>query len=251
MLVFIAINQVDEPLLGATVGEELWYWLVRLAALAGGLWAADLVVAKALAERLVNPRWLKPVVLVSALGLLPFAAAEVIVEPLLPIRPEYTDDELRAYSIVLVFLGEYVTILSILIPVHLLLWLLIEWKAAAPGAELDEPAGPLPEFLERASVRQFDDVLALQAEEHYVRIYRRDGAELIHHRFGDAVDAMPEALGLKVHRSWWVSDSAVLSAKRGSRRWQLILPSDIAVPVSDSYVKAVRERGWLKRKRSK
>ena len=108
-----------------------------------------------------------------------------------------------------------------------------------------------PEFLQRTSTPQAEEVLALQAEEHYVRIYTSDGSELVHCRFGDAVKQMPVELGLQVHRSWWVAESAVQSARRGSRRWRLHLLSDIDVPVSDSYVAAARERGWLKRKSRK
>ena len=96
-----------------------------------------------------------------------------------------------------------------------------------------------------------EDVLALQAHEHYVRIYTSEAAELIHYRFGDAAEEMPSELGLQVHRSWWVAERAVRSAQRGSRRWQLNLVTDDAVPVSDSYVAAVRERGWLKRRSKK
>ncbi len=248
ILVFITISQIDEPLVNATIGQELLYWVVRIAVMAGGLWSADILVSRILANRWANPAWLKPVIVVSAIGLLPFALVEILIEPHLPMRPEFVDDELWAFSPLLAFLGEYVTIVSIVVPIHLLLWLVIDRKAhIAPSVAADE-AVSMPEFLERSPGLTVDDVMALQAEEHYVRILTEDGAELVHYRFGDAVDEMPPDLGLRVHRSWWVAGRAVLSAKRGSRRWQLNLVSEITVPVSDSYVKAVRERGWLKRK---
>lgn len=249
ILAFVAINQIDDPMIGATIGQELFYWSLRLTTLAGGLWLADWLDARLVPERWTRPAWLRPVVLVSAVGLLPFSIAEILMEPHLPMRPEYIDDELWAVSPVLAWLSEYVTILSILIPVHLLLWLLIDRRGQAPVPAVEDPAPALPVFLEGTSVRRPDDVLALQAEEHYVRVYTEQGAELVHCRFGDAVDSMPDELGLQVHRSWWVADGSVVSAKRGSRRWQLNIRGDVSVPVSDSYVQAVRERGWLKRKR--
>ena len=251
ILVFITISQIDDPLVNATIGQELVYWFVRIAVMAGGLWSADILVSRLLANRWANPAWLKPVVLVSAVGLLPFALAEILIEPQLPMRPEYVDDDLWAISPILAFLAEYATILTIVVPIHLLLWLIIDRKAhSAPVVEAVEPPSN-PEFLERSSGLAVSDVLALQAEEHYVRIHTEEGAELVHYRFGDAVDEMPDELGLRVHRSWWVAGRAVRSAKRGSRRWQLKLISDVAVPVSDSYVKAVREKGWLKRKQQR
>ncbi len=248
MLVFIAINQLDDPLVDATVGQELLYWGVRMTVLAVGLWTADALVSRVFADRWANPAWLKPVVLVSAIGLLPFALVETLMEPHLPMRPEFMDDDLRAYSPTLAWLSEYATVVSVIVPTHLLLWLILERNAHDAGDAAEDPLQSIPTFLEGASVRRAEEVLALQAEEHYVRIYTNNGAELVHYRFGDAVAEMPPELGLRVHRSWWVAEDAVRSAKRGSRRWQLRLESDVSVPVSDSYVQAVREKGWLKRK---
>ena len=244
VLLLIMVNQINDPLIDASFGQAFLFWGVRPIVLACGLWLADELVSKFLAGRLTTPEWLKPVVLVSAIGLLPLAVTETLMELYLPFQPEFLDDQLWAYSPVLALLGEYVTLASIVIPIHLLLWLIIDRNAHKTSGAHEAETHLAPEFLQRASNLRAEDVLALRAEEHYVRIYSRDGAELVHYRFGDAVEEMPAELGLQVHRSWWVAGSAVRSAKRGSRRWQLDLVTDVAVPVSDSYVKAVRERGW-------
>lgn len=246
----IAINQIDDPLVDATIGQQMLYWLVRNTVLAAGLWSADAVVSRVFANRWAKPEWLRPVILVSVIGLLPLALVEILIEPLLPMQPEFVDDELWAYSPILAFLSEYATLLTIVVPIHLLLWLIIDRKAHGAGSIDEHEAPSTPEFLQRTSVPNVEDVLALQAEEHYVRVYTPNGSELVHCRFSDAAAEMPAALGLQVHRSWWVAASAVRSAKRGSRRWQLDLVADVTVPVSDSYVKTVRDQGWLKRKRS-
>ncbi len=249
VLVLVTIHQIDDPLLDATLGEEVFYWIVRTSVLALGLWIADIVVSKTLNQRWASPEWLKPVVVVTALGMLPLALTEILVEPYLPMRPEFVDDDLWDFSPVLAFFSEYITLLTIVIPIHLLLWLLIDRNTPKESVTVDVPTEPVPEFLKRTSIQQTSAILALQAEEHYVRVYAKDTEELIHYRFGDAVQEMPTALGLQVHRSWWVADAGVASAKRGTRRWQLKLINEVAVPVSDSYVKAVREAGWLKRKK--
>ncbi|MDJ0905932.1 MAG: LytTR family DNA-binding domain-containing protein [Woeseiaceae bacterium] len=248
VLLLIMVNQINDPLVDPTLGEALVFWGVRTFVLICGLWLADRLVSRYLAERLATPEWLKPVVLVSAIGILPLALTEALLELQLPFRPEFLDDELWAVSPVLAVLGEWVTLASIVIPIHLVLWLIIDrntHKTSEPNLAV---AQSTPEFLQRTANLRAEDVLALQAEEHYVRIYSSEGSELIHCRFGKAANEMPAELGLQVHRSWWVADSAVRSAQRGSRRWQLNLVTDVAVPVSDSYVSAVRERGWLKRK---
>ena len=242
------INQINDPLVEATFGEAFLFWGVRTFVLASGLWLADRLVSRHLAGRLNSPEWLKPVVLVSAIGLLPLALTEGLLELQLPFRPEFLDDELWALSPALAILGEWVTLASIVLPIHLLLWLIIDRNTHRISDAIKTETNLPPEFLQRTSNLRAEDVLALQAEEHYVRIYSREGSELIHCRFGKAAKEMPAELGLQVHRSWWVAESAVLSAQRGPRRWQLDLVSDVAVPVSDSYVTAVRERGWLKRR---
>ena len=248
VLLLITVNQIDEPLVDPTYGEAFLYWGLRPIVLAAGLWLADWWVTKYFSERLNSPEWLKPVVLVSLVGLVPLAMTEAVLELHLPFLPEFVDDELWAWSPPLAILGELVTLASIVIPIHLLLWLIIDRTAAKPAFAPEAEPQPEPEFLKLSSSRKAKDVLALQAEEHYLRIFSDDGAELVHYRFGNAVDEMPAALGLQVHRSWWVAENAIRSAQRGSRRWQLDLVTDISVPVSDSYVAAVRERGWLKKK---
>ncbi len=247
VLLLITVNQVNEPLVDPTYGEAFLYWGIRPLVLAGGLWLADRLVARTLAGRWNSPAWLKPVALVTAIGLMPLAITEALLELQLPFQPEFLDEELWAYSPVLAFLGEYVTLASIVIPLHLLLWIVVDRNVpdATAVAEV-KPANPA--FLERLGNTEVDAVLALQAEEHYLRVVTEDSAELIHYRFGDAIEEMPVQLGLRVHRSWWVADRAVRAAKRGQRRWQLNLVNGDSVPVSDSYVKSVRERGWLKRK---
>lgn len=248
VLLLIMVNQINDPLMEATFGEAFLYWSVRPLVMAGGLWLADGLIARSLAGRWNNPAWLKPVLLVSMLGLLPFALTEALLEQHLPFRPEFLDEGLWAFSPVLALLGEFVTAASIVIPIHLLLWLIIDRNVPPLAAAVDTALQSVPQFLERASNLRAEDVLALQAEEHYVRIYSGDGSQLVHCRFGDAVEEMPPELGLQVHRSWWVAESAVRAAQRGQRRWQLELTSDVTVPVSDSFVAAARARGWLKRK---
>lgn len=254
--VFGTVNQLTDPLVDATLSESLFYWGTRFIAFVVLLWTADILVSRWLSTRLTAPAWLKPVVIVSAVALLPFAMVELFVESRVPLRSEYDDEELWSVSPLLAYVAEYATLASIVVPLHLILWLIIDRKSdAAPAAGADEERPP---FLEKVPGIGAGDVLALQAEEHYVRVFysqvsnsseSNQGSELVHYRFGDAVREMPESLGTQVHRSWWVADAAVTAAERGTRRWQLKLQSGHSVPVSDSFTRAARERGWLVRKR--
>ncbi|MEE4208304.1 MAG: hypothetical protein V2I43_03440, partial [Parvularcula sp.] len=51
-------------------------------------------------------------------------------------------------------------------------------------------------------------LLALSAEDHYVRVATTGGEALVSARFGDAVEAVATLPGTQVHRSWWVAEGA-------------------------------------------
>ncbi|MEP9358224.1 LytTR family DNA-binding domain-containing protein [Sphingomonas sp. KR3-1] len=91
------------------------------------------------------------------------------------------------------------------------------------------------------------DLSAIEAEDHYCRVHRRDGrSELIHYRFGDALAEVAGIDGAQVHRGAWVSATAVEGAAREGRKWRLLLAGGGSVPVSATYAAEARARGWLR-----
>ena len=50
---------------------------------------------------------------------------------------------------------------------------------------------------------------------------------------------------MQVHRSWWVARGAIEDARRGDGRATLTLKDGSEVPVSRTYAKALREKGWI------
>ena len=91
------------------------------------------------------------------------------------------------------------------------------------------------------------DLAAIEAEDHYCRIHRRDGGSaLIHYRFGDALEEVAGLDGLQVHRGAWAAADAVEGAERDGRKWRLLLAGGGSVPVSATYAAAARARGWLR-----
>jgi hypothetical protein len=90
---------------------------------------------------------------------------------------------------------------------------------------------------------------AIEAEDHYCRVRRRDGSDaLIHYRFGDALGEVGALDGQQVHRGAWVACGAVTGAVREGRRWKLLLDDGTRVAVSATYLPQVRARGWLRGK---
>ena len=107
------------------------------------------------------------------------------------------------------------------------------------------PPGPV-KFLERLPPKlRGGEVWAVEAQDHYLRIHTSRGQDLILLRLADAVAELEGIEGARVHRSWWVARDAVADAQRGDGRAVLTLKDGSAVPVSRTYARLLRERGWI------
>ncbi|MGL5837482.1 MAG: LytTR family DNA-binding domain-containing protein [Sphingorhabdus sp.] len=90
------------------------------------------------------------------------------------------------------------------------------------------------------------EIIALQAEDHYLRVYFKDGqSTLILMRLSDAISELPAENGAQTHRSWWVAKAAVKKVVKADSRAIMTLDCGIEAPVSRSYYKALGEAGWL------
>jgi len=106
--------------------------------------------------------------------------------------------------------------------------------------------GAEPAFLRRLPPQhRRASILALQAEDHYLRVHLEDGSALILMPFTEAVEALDQVEGARTHRSWWVAREAVARVERGGGRAILHLANGLAVPVSRSYSAALRRAGWF------
>lgn len=99
-------------------------------------------------------------------------------------------------------------------------------------------------FLERVPARLGRQLVALEAEDHYLRVHTALGSELILARLSDAVAQLDGYDGLQVHRSWWVAADAVAGLIVEDGRLALRLHNGLTAPVSRTYRNSVRARGW-------
>jgi hypothetical protein len=141
----------------------------------------------------------------------------------------------------LVFLWPSVLIVDI--AVVILAWLIRrstqpKTEVRRQGAPPPAIAGKLPPRLARA------ELMALEAEDHYLRVHTSAGDALILMRFSDALEAVADADGLQSHRSWWVAKQAVEDAAFRDGRGELTLRCGVKAPVSRSYAEAVRRTDW-------
>jgi len=88
-------------------------------------------------------------------------------------------------------------------------------------------------------------VLALQMEDHYVRVHRPTGSELILMSLSRAIEAV-DVDGLRTHRSWWVAAHAVAAVEGNARAMRLRLSNGLVAPVARSAVTQLKAAGWIK-----
>jgi hypothetical protein len=101
-------------------------------------------------------------------------------------------------------------------------------------------------FLERLPLKlRGAEVWAVEAEDHYLRLHTSKGQDLILMRLADAVSELEGIEGAQVHRSWWVARDAIADARRGDGRATLTLKDGAEAPVSRTYARLLRERGWI------
>jgi len=128
----------------------------------------------------------------------------------------------------------------------------------APAVAVEEPAVKSPEtsrppgrasiassapaFLQRFDPPLQGPVLAVQAQEHYVRVITAEGALCTLYRFSDALREMERFSGLQVHRSFWVADDGVAAIKAGKRGMKIVLRNGEEVPVSARHADVVQRR---------
>lgn len=111
---------------------------------------------------------------------------------------------------------------------------------AAPVEQPDAPPEYPPDLLTRLPVPLRRDILALEADDHYVRVHTLHGSALILMRLADAAALIDPRLGLRVHRSWWVAKDAVRALERTPGRAIVRLVDDTEVPISRTYLSAAR-----------
>ncbi|MFN3946359.1 MAG: LytTR family DNA-binding domain-containing protein [Allosphingosinicella sp.] len=106
-------------------------------------------------------------------------------------------------------------------------------------------AGP-PKFVARLPLHlRAGRLIAVQAEDHYLRVHTDLGSHLILMRLSDALAELDGVEGAQTHRSWWVARDAVRGAARGDGRATLTLDGGLVAPVSRRYARALRAAGWF------
>jgi hypothetical protein len=123
----------------------------------------------------------------------------------------------------------------------------LAWRRVVETRTLVVP--PLPEAerafrLRLSAKRRAARLLAVEAEDHYVRVHTDAGSELVAMRFAEALNELALAHGYRLHRSWWAAADAIEAVKWKRGGGEARLAGGLAAPVSRSCAATLKEAGW-------
>ena len=109
-------------------------------------------------------------------------------------------------------------------------------RSDAGGARDRHPHRP---FFQRLPIELGRDLIYLKTADHYVDVYTSRGSKRVLARFADAVVELGD-LGMQVHRSYWVAHGHMGELATRGKSVRLRLAGGHEVPVSRTYLGAVR-----------
>ena len=112
-------------------------------------------------------------------------------------------------------------------------------SAVASSSGADQAAGLQARFLDRLPPEVGRDVIFLKVSGHYITVVTTAGSGILLMRFADAVAEL-EGAGMQVHRSFWVAFRHVTAVEQREGRTVACLTGGEVVPVSRTFVAAVR-----------
>jgi LytTr DNA-binding domain-containing protein len=120
------------------------------------------------------------------------------------------------------------------------------WTERPPPPEPETNEDPANAFRQRLSAkRRAAEIIAVEAEDHYLRVHTDAGEELITARFGDALAELAAAPGFRTHRSWWVAANAIEDVRWLRGRGEARLKCGLVVPISRSQAGPLKAAGWF------
>lgn len=121
------------------------------------------------------------------------------------------------------------------------------WRRVIETRTIVRP--PLPEAelqfrLRLSARRRAARLIAVEAEDHYVRVHTDAGSELVPMRFAEAVAELDRAHGYRLHRSWWAAAEAIEGIRWNRGSGTARLSGGLSAPVSRSCASALKAAGW-------
>ena len=106
---------------------------------------------------------------------------------------------------------------------------------------------PSDRFFKRLKPALGRDLVCLSMQDHYVEVKTKLGGQLILMRFADALEELTDQPGWRIHRSHWVAEDGIKDIRREGGKTIIIMVDGAELPVSRTYLPALRDAGVIKR----
>lgn len=126
-------------------------------------------------------------------------------------------------------------------PVEMAVPAFVAEVADEPAQKTDAPPNTYMAVGERKI--RFEHLLWLNSEEHYVHIKTRHETLTVRAKLPDLLNQLPQYLGVRCHRSWWVSRVARPKIEKCEQGLCLVCEAGCQAPIARSRKKAVQE--WV------
>ena len=97
-----------------------------------------------------------------------------------------------------------------------------------------------PSFMESLPLDKQGDLICIQAQEHFIKVYTDKGPSLVSWPFKKALAELSQYDGIQSHRSYWIAKDAFLGVEKNGHGYVANLKNGSSVPVSRTYLREVR-----------
>lgn len=143
---------------------------------------------------------------------------------------------------------QYLYVIALSAVMTALAWVVTKWREGQLASSQTAPvaSGAISGFADRLPAKfRSGEIYAVSAEDHYLRVHTGAGETMILMRLADAIRELAALEGLQTHRSWWVAKQGLSDIAKGDGKVTLKLKSGAEAPVSRTYLKSVKDAGWL------
>ncbi|MEP0068688.1 LytTR family DNA-binding domain-containing protein [Pyruvatibacter sp.] len=112
-------------------------------------------------------------------------------------------------------------------------------EQARSNQDAGSPSPAAPAFWLNLKSHYHGQLLALEAQQHYIKVHTSTGTELVYYKFGDALNELQAFDGVQIHRSYWVARAAIEGIERNGKNHRVTLTSGEKMPISKSREKDV------------
>jgi len=96
-------------------------------------------------------------------------------------------------------------------------------------------------FLSKIPLDYQTTIEVIEAQQNYIKVYTADKHFMVLYRFGKAIEELGESRGAKIHRSFWVSYTAMTGIAQTGSQCFLLTKNGMRVPVSRSFRERVKQ----------